>query len=171
MIPNNRFVVDTNIIISQLLWPKSLPGEAFRKALSSGILLGSEETLQELTNVLMRKKFDPYLTLGERQQFLRQLSFVVDFIPYVISLAACRDPKDDKFLSLAVSGDAKLLLTGDNDLLVLDPFKEIRILNCSSYSRDLILTILLQRSVIHFSRAEERERRKNMNNPRDRKFG
>jgi len=133
MIPKNRFVVDTNILISQLLLPTSVPGRAFRRALFSGILLVSEETLQELTDVLMRKKFDSYLTLGERQEFLRQLSFVVEIMLYVIPLTACRDSKDDKFLSLAVSGHAHFLLTGDKDLLILDPFKEVRILTCSAY--------------------------------------
>jgi len=43
-------------------------------------------------------------------------------------ISACRDPKDDQFLSLAVSGGATHIMTGDKDLLVLDPFRGIRIL-------------------------------------------
>jgi putative PIN family toxin of toxin-antitoxin system len=130
---NNRFIVDTNVFISQLLWPSSIPGKAFRKALSSGTLLVSQEVLQELTDVLGRKKFDPYVTIEERQGFLRQLSLIVEIVPHVISLKACRDSKDDKFLSLAVSGGADFILTGDKDLLVLDPFKTVRILSCATY--------------------------------------
>ena len=133
MMPSNRFVVDTNVFISKLLLPHSLPGKAFQKALSSGIILISEEILEELTDVLGRRKFDPYVTLEERKEFLRSLSSVVEVIPHVLALTACRDPKDDKFLSLAVSGHASFILTGDNDLLVLDPFRDIRILSCSAY--------------------------------------
>lgn len=138
MIFKNRFVVDTNIIISQLFWPSSVPGRAFRKALSMGKLLTSEEVLEELVDVLGRKKFDPYLTVEDRQNFLHQLSFIVEVIPHVIPIKACRDPNDDKFLSLALSGYANMLLTGDKDLLVLDPFGDIRILTCSAYLQEKI---------------------------------
>lgn len=85
---------------------------------------------------LGRKKFDPYLTIEERQGFFRQLSFVVEIVQYVVSLKACRDPKDDKFLSLAISGNADFILTGDNDLLVLDPFRTVRIFSCSTYLKN-----------------------------------
>ncbi len=133
MIPKIRFVVDTNILLSQLLLPSSLPRKAFQKALSSGILLVSEDVLSELSDVLGRKKFDPYLSLEERQKFFRQLSLVVEVVNNVVPLKACRDPKDDKFLSLATSGQADFLLTGDKDLLVLDPFRKIRIFSCLAY--------------------------------------
>jgi putative PIN family toxin of toxin-antitoxin system len=93
MISKNRFVIDTNIIISQLFWPTSIPGKAFRKALSVGKLLISEEVLQELIEVLGRKKFDPYLTVEDRRNFLHQLSFIVEIIPHVVSIKVCRDPK------------------------------------------------------------------------------
>lgn len=143
MIPKNRFVVDTNIFISHLLFPNSLPGKAFRKALSTGVLLVSKETMNELTDVLGREKFDPYLTFEEREEFLRQLSLVVELVPQLFSLKVCRDPKDDKFLSLAISGHADFLLTGDNDLLVLNPFKDVRILSCSTYLQEVEQTVAI----------------------------
>ena len=49
------------------------------------------------------------------------------------SVGACRDPKDDKFLELAVSGRADYLVTGDLDLLVLDPFRGVRILTPADF--------------------------------------
>jgi uncharacterized protein len=48
-------------------------------------------------------------------------------------IAACRDPKDDKFLELAVNGHADLILTGDKDLLVLNPFREIPIVSAATF--------------------------------------
>lgn len=128
-----RFVADTNILISQLLFPKSTPAIAFQKALGLGTPLASDETLTELTEVLARPKFDPYLTIEERLSFLKQLSPLVEFIHNITQIRMCRDPKDDKFLSLAKSGDAQFILTGDSDLLELDPFGSIRILTTANF--------------------------------------
>jgi predicted nucleic acid-binding protein len=48
-------------------------------------------------------------------------------------IAACRDPTDDKFLELAVNGHADLLVTGDGDLLALDPFRQIPIVTPAAF--------------------------------------
>jgi putative PIN family toxin of toxin-antitoxin system len=48
-------------------------------------------------------------------------------------IAACRDPKDDKFLELAVSGRATCLISGDPELLVLSPFQEIPIVTPQAF--------------------------------------
>ncbi len=45
----------------------------------------------------------------------------------------CRDPDDDKFLELALSGDADVIVSGDDDLLVLHPFRGIPILSCDAF--------------------------------------
>jgi len=45
----------------------------------------------------------------------------------------CRDPSDDKFLEAAVNGGADLLLTGDADLLALNPFRGTRIMTPGEY--------------------------------------
>jgi len=46
-----------------------------------------------------------------------------------VSITTCRDPKDNKFLELAVSSNAQMIISGDEDLLVLHPFQDIRILS------------------------------------------
>jgi uncharacterized protein len=46
---------------------------------------------------------------------------------------ACRDPTDDKFLELAVNGNADIVLTGDADLLALNPFRGIPIVAPGSF--------------------------------------
>ena len=61
------------------------------------------------------------------------MSLVVEVVHNISSIKGCRDQKDDKFLNLAMSGHAEFLLTGDKDLLELDPFMDIRILSCASY--------------------------------------
>lgn len=66
--------------------------------------------------------------MGEIQGLLLALTRDGHWINVDVEIAACRDPKDDKFLSLAVSGHATHIITGDQDILALDPFQGIRIL-------------------------------------------
>ena len=133
MRPRERIVLDTNALIGRLLLPASVPGRAVRKAVDEAQLLVSEPTLEELTDVLSRAKFDPYITIEERQEFLRLLGRIAEIVPIVHVVRACRDPRDDKFLELAVNGEADLIVTGDKDLLALHPFRGIPILTPASY--------------------------------------
>lgn len=133
MTSGERVVVDTNALISRLLLPTSVPGQAVRKAVDEAQILVSEATIEELADVLSRAKFDPYITIEERQEFLRRLGRIAEMVPVVHVIRACRDPEDDKFLELAVNGAADLIVTGDNDLLVLHPFRDIPILTPASY--------------------------------------
>ena len=93
----------------------------------------ADDTLMELAEVLARSKFDRYLTVSERQEFLRLFGRVAERIPIIHVVYACRDPKEDKFLELAVNGSAHLIMTGDPDLLALHPFRGIDILPPASY--------------------------------------
>jgi uncharacterized protein len=128
-----RVVVDTNALISRLLLPSSIPGQAVRKAVAEAQLLASDDTLFELADVLGRSKFDPYVTVEERRDFLRLFDRIAERVPIVHVVRACRDPRDDKFLELAVNGAAQLIITGDGDLLALHPFRGIDILAPASY--------------------------------------
>ncbi len=128
-----RVVVDTNTLISRLLLPASVPAQAVRQAVAEAQLLASDATLMELAEVLARSKFDRYLTVSERQEFLRLFGRIAEPIPIIHVVQACRDPKDDKFLELAVNGAAHLIMTGDADLLALHPFRGIDILSPASY--------------------------------------
>ena len=123
-----RVVLDTNALVSRLLSRRSVPGQAVDAAMTHHGVLASEATLMELAEVLGRAKFDPYLTIGERQDFLRQFDRIAERIEILRPIRACRDPKDDKFLELAVEGAADMIVTGDNDLLALHPFQGISIL-------------------------------------------
>jgi putative PIN family toxin of toxin-antitoxin system len=128
-----RVVVDTNALVSRPLLPNSIPGRAVRRVLDDGRLLVSEETLAEIAHVLGRVRFDRYVTLEDRQQFLRLLTRIAEFIPVVAAVQACRDPDNDKFLALAVSGNASTIVTGDDDLLILNPFQGITIESPAAY--------------------------------------
>lgn len=124
-----RWVFDTNALVSRLLVPSSVPALALQKGVETGYLLVSEETLLELIEVLSRPKFDKYLDSTERQQFLDLLGRVAVQVDILQPIKACRDPKDDKFLSLAINGRAHALVSGDADLLELNPFMGIPIVS------------------------------------------
>ena len=128
-----RVVIDTNALVSRLLLPGSIPGQAVRRAVAEAQLLASDDTIIELADVLARKKFDPYTTVRERQEFLRLFDRIAERVPIVHVIRACREPKDDKFLELAVNGAAQLIITGDADLLALHPFRGIDILPPAGY--------------------------------------
>jgi putative PIN family toxin of toxin-antitoxin system len=83
--------------------------------------------------VLARPKLDHYLTLKMRQEFLLELGEIAELVPVIQRIRACRDSRDDKFLELAVNGEADLILTGDRDLLALNPFRGISIESPAEY--------------------------------------
>ena len=93
--------------------------------------------LEELSEVLQRRRFERYLTAEEREEFLRALIAEATLVEPDLTLDACRDPKDNKFLELAVSGSARYLVTGDQDLLVLNPFRDVAIVTPHQF---LVLT-------------------------------
>lgn len=114
-----RLVLDTNTLISRMLVPKGTAARAVDKALAADVLLASEETLNELADVLARPKFNRYVSREERQQFLALLGGVIRVISIQHRIQACRDQKDDNFLQGALNGEAQFLITGDQDLLSL----------------------------------------------------
>jgi putative PIN family toxin of toxin-antitoxin system len=129
----DRFVADTGVLVSRLFFRRSVPAQAIRLAMSTDQLIVSSETVLELEDVLCRPKFDRYLSFHDRLLFLHALTRAAVIIRNVAPVTACRDPKDDKFLALALAGSAKTILTGDNDLLALHPFRGIDILNPRQY--------------------------------------
>ena len=131
--PRERVVADTNVLISRLLLPQSVAAKAVRKIVDEGDLLVSQATLEELADVLSRPKFDPYIDLEDRQEFFRVLNRIAERIPITYPIKACRDPKDDKFLEVAINGNATVIVTGDKDLLALHPFRNVEIITPAAF--------------------------------------
>lgn len=129
----DRIVIDTNVFVSAILLPLSVPRQAVHKALDQGVFLFSDATMTELEDVLTRTKFDPYSAVAERLLFLAQLRSAAEFVPINQLVRECRDPKDDKFLEVALNGSADAIITGDADLLALHPWREIAIQSPAQY--------------------------------------
>ena len=122
-----RFVLDTNVLISALLLRQSITRRAFDAAFANGSVLLSLELLAELNDVLGRKQFRKYVDATDARRFAAVLIRESEWVEVATIVKACRDPKDNKILALAVDGRATVIVTGDQDLLSLDPFRGIRI--------------------------------------------
>ena len=122
-----RGVFDNNVLVSGALLA-GVPRQAFDKLLDNGTVLISVPVLLELAEVLNREKFDKYVTHDERMRFIVGFLKIAEMIETGETIAICRDPKDDKLLELAVGGNAGFLVTGDKDLLVLNPFRGVEII-------------------------------------------
>ena len=128
-----RYVFDTNALLSALLFEHSTPGRALIRALQLGEILLSQSTLEELAEVLQREKFDRYVTREDRERFLVLLVRQATTVEIGEECRACRDPRDDKFLELAVSGKAGYVITGDGDLLSLHPFRDVAVMTPAEF--------------------------------------
>lgn len=128
-----RIVIDTGVVVSAALLPGSAPRQAVDRALALGRLLVSSETLFELDDVLRRPKFDKYVTEEHRLELLAALVHQAELVEITERIRECRDSQDDKFLELAVCGNASHHVTGDADLLCMSPYREIRILTPAEF--------------------------------------
>jgi putative PIN family toxin of toxin-antitoxin system len=128
-----RCVFDTNVLVSALLVSDSKPRQSLDLALRKGKVLVSFATLAELHEVLGRKQFRRYFDEEDIRIFIAALTREAQWIDVTIQIQACRDSRDDMFLELAVSGHADYIVSGDTDLLALNPFQGIRILPPHSF--------------------------------------
>jgi len=126
-----RAVVDTNILVRALIMPQGTVGPVLlRLRRSEYTLLYAQPLLEELIDVLNRPRIrNKYsLTEDDIQTVVSLILLRGEAVAPEQRITACRDPRDDKFLEVAVTGKADIIVSGDQDLLVLNPFAGIPIL-------------------------------------------
>ncbi len=133
-----RVVMDTSTLVSAALRIGSVPHQALLKALGSCELCASGATLNELEQVLKRDKFDRYLDSETRLSLValaRQHTHLFGVLEAdeLNVQPACRDPKDNKFLALALACEADAIISSDNDLLALNPWRSIPVLTPAGF--------------------------------------
>jgi uncharacterized protein len=130
-------VIDTQLVLRATLNPESLPARMLFLLKDAYLLAVSPDVRAEVHDVLtrpkLRKKF-PQLTDEAIEKTMAVLDAGLQITPKAVA-AAARDPKDDKFLALAVESNARYLVSEDQDLLVLDPYQGIHILNALDFVR------------------------------------
>jgi putative PIN family toxin of toxin-antitoxin system len=136
-----RLIFDSNIIVSAALFYNSKPAVALRIAELKFDLLISTEIIEELEAVFRKEKFDKYTSFANRQDFLTNYIARSELKDANIKITDCRDPKDNKFLELAIDGKADYIITGDEDLLVLHPYQNVSILTPAAFLELLIQSV------------------------------
>jgi len=127
------FIFDTNTLVSAVFNENSTPGIALKKARILGTLLVSDEIIAEYLTVFSRDKFNKWLSLKTRIDFIENIITTALPIQVFEKVVVCRDANDDKYLSLAKASQADCIISGDQDLLVLNPFENIPILNAADF--------------------------------------
>ncbi|MBK1839937.1 putative toxin-antitoxin system toxin component, PIN family [Azospirillum sp. YIM B02556] len=132
--PPVRAVLDTNILVAYaLLGPTAARRhDAIRHCVDrvrgERGLVGSDETLAELDEVLMRPTFDRYAAASDRLAFLETIRSETALVTPAAVGRLCRDPEDDMFLAAAVGGRVPWLVTVDRQLLSVRQAGETRVL-------------------------------------------
>jgi uncharacterized protein len=135
-----RVILDTSTLVSAAIRAGSVPDQVLVKALGTCEVCASAETLDELAQVLDRKKFDRYLDKESRRDFValmrrRLRLFTVQQSDLADVDPPCRDPMDNKFLALALASEADALVSSDEDLLILNPWRGIPIMTPTEFNR------------------------------------
>ena len=120
-----RVVIDTNVWVSRLLLASSIAARAVDRALQNHEAVVSEASVEELADVLSRRKFGKYVSLEDRQEFLRRVLQVATVVPVLSVVTDRRDPKDNAFLALALDSGSECIISGDSDLITLSPWRDI----------------------------------------------
>jgi len=127
-----KVVLDTNIYISSFYWSGN-PRKVIERVINGlDELYISEEILEEVISVMSSKKFNTdNVKIEEYVKTIESYSFklLLSQIPIRIS----RDVDDNKILQCGVEGRVDFLITGDNDLLEINEYKGIKIVNPMDY--------------------------------------
>ena len=131
----SRIIIDTNLWISFLITKDfaKIDEILFSK---HGILVFSQELLDEFLEVARRPKFRRFFSTTDIEELFETIDEYADFVKVQTQIEICRDPKDNFLLSLSVDGNADYLLTGDKDLLELTKFGETTIITISDFLQD-----------------------------------
>ncbi len=131
----SRIIIDTNLWISFLITKDfaKLDEIIFSR---HGILVFSQELLDEFLEVARRTKFRRFFSASDIEEILETIEEYADFVKVQTRIEVCRDKKDNFLLSLSVDGNADILLTGDKDLLDLIKFGETKIMTISNFLQD-----------------------------------
>ena len=130
--PYAQVVVDTNVIISAALSPSGAPAELMDVLLNSSRLVFSPVTFAEFEQRLWKPKFDRYISMEARQSLLHVLNGSATWIQVSDEAAAVRfsrDRQDDAFVHVARACGATRIVSGDVDLLVLNPLSDLKLLS------------------------------------------
>jgi putative PIN family toxin of toxin-antitoxin system len=128
-------VFDASSIVGALLKPDSVPERALLLARSHETICLSPSVEAEIRDVFSRPRFAGHLSGGRGESILSLLSMAATIVTPTEAVTDCRDAKDNKYLELALAAGAQTIVSSDDDLLVLDPWRGVRIVTPAEYVR------------------------------------
>ena len=126
-------VFDASTLVGAALKADSVPERALLRAEEIDVLALSSAVDAELSEVLSRPKFTRAVSAERLQRFLDLLRTSSLWFEPSVNVADCRDPKDNKYLELALASGAETIVSSDNDLIVLHPWRGVKILSAADY--------------------------------------
>jgi uncharacterized protein len=130
-----RIILDTNTFVSGIIFKGNLLRQLVTLVVNDYELMFSDETWDELAQVFQREKFEQHLPLGTRLSVLADLAARITVIRPTSVITDCRDPKDNKFLALALDGNVATIISGDADMKALNPWRGIGIVSPEEFVR------------------------------------
>ena len=131
-----KAVLDTNVLISVFL-SNGVPRRVFKRVLKGNVvLLMSKPLMREFEGVVSRKKF------GFSKEEVARMTGLLWKVGYIVAPEKRinyirEDPDDNRVLECAVAGRADYIVSGDKHLLLLEKFKDIKIVNASQFLKCL----------------------------------
>jgi putative PIN family toxin of toxin-antitoxin system len=144
-----RVVIDTNSLVSYVL----TRGDIMRRVIAAWrandfILLSSAQTRAELAAVVARPKIKN-LSVAPLDELVKGIERLTTPVYGEVDLSgACRDPKDDKFIACAVAGEADYLVSSDRDLLDMERYQDVAILNPGQFLLALALSTMEPKEMV-----------------------
>lgn len=133
-----RIILDVNIWISCIIGQSQLLEKVSFILLQNNIeLIICHQLINELKSSLQKPKLQKYLNQNMANKILPLLEQAANFVEVNSIVSICRDKKDDYLLALAKDGQVDYLITGDKDLLVLNPFESTQIMTLSEFLEEL----------------------------------
>ena len=132
--PQERLIIfDASALVSAALKADSVPERAVLRAEEVDVFALSAAVDGEIAGVLNRPRFARAIPLARRERVLEILRHAAVWFEPTVRVSDCRDPKDNKYLELALAAGAETIVSGDDDLLVLDPWRGVRIVRPADY--------------------------------------
>ena len=125
-----RLLLDTNVLVAALV-ARGVCADLLEHCVRTHLIISSSALLNEIRDVLSRKFHQRDADVRATVRLFSESFTLVT--PATFDASVCRDPDDDVVLATALAGECAAIVTGDQDLIVLDPFRGIRILTPSDF--------------------------------------
>ena len=133
---NKKIILDTNLWISFLITKNFTQIDKLIES-KEITLMFSDELIAEFIDVVNRPKFKKYFSIKDIEEILNYFDQYGKLIKVTSDIQLCRDKKDNFLLNLSVDSKADYLITGDNDLLVLDKIERTQIMNFTGFIKHI----------------------------------